>query len=117
MDNAPSGISTGAAYAIVLYALLVVALPFVADTDIPWVIYLMLWLGGPCAAGVFAPWPPLVGITLVAVVVFTAVLFTGAVDTEFFMDPLSIIALVVLTGGELMSLGLGSALRVRRLAA
>ncbi len=116
MDKDPSNITTGAACAIVFYVLLVFSLPFMASLDISWVVGLALWLGGPYLAGAFAPWRPLVGITLVAGGVFTVVLFTGAVDTEFFMDPLSIIALVFLTAGQLMFVAFGSALRARRLA-
>lgn len=93
----------------VVYAALVLALPFIGDFGVPTVLVAALWLGGSYVAGMLAPWHLMAVIPVVAAVVFVIGLERGAfLDFTFFADPLSIMAIPPLAAGEIFALYFGS---------
>lgn len=93
----------------VTYAALVLALPFLGDLGVPTVLVAILWLGGSYVAGMLAPWRLMAVFPVVAAVVFVIFVIQGTVvDSEFFADPLSIMAIPPLAAGELLALYFGS---------
>lgn len=98
-----------AAVTAVAYAALVLALPFLGDLGVPTVLVAVLWLGGSYVAGILAPWSLMAVIPIAAAVVFVIIIERGAaLDSTFFADPLSIIAVPPLAAGEVLALYLGS---------
>lgn len=97
------------AFVIYGYAALILSLPFVADTGLPFVLFLAFWLGGSGLAGALVPRRWMFAMPLAALAVLLVVMVQGYADTEFMSDPLSGIALFVLAGGELAGLAVGHA--------
>lgn len=93
----------------VAYAVLVFALPFLGDFGVPTVLVAILWIGGSYVTGMLVPWHLIAVFPVAAAVVFVIVVIRGAaVDSEFFADPLSIMAIPPLVAGELLALYFGS---------
>lgn len=120
MREAPAGglITILVAVAIYVYAALLLALPFIADTDLPFVVFVAIWVGGSAIAGAFIYHWLVLLVPVAAFVVLSFVMFMGYSDTEFLSDALSIIALLVLTVGEFVGIAVGykvaSVVRARR---
>lgn len=93
----------------VIYAALVLALPFLGDVGVPTVFVAVLWIGGSYVAGMLAPWHLMAPIPIAAAVVFVILIEReAALDSTFFADPLSILAIPALAGGEVLALYFGS---------
>lgn len=93
----------------VAYAALVLALPLLGDVGVPTVLVAILWIGGSYVAGMLAPWRLMAFVPIAAAVVFVIVIKReAALDSEFFADPLSIVAIPPLVAGELLALYFGS---------
>jgi len=96
-------------FTAVVYAALVLVLPFLGDVGVPTVLVAILWIGGSYVAGMLAPWHLMAFIPIAAAVVFVIIIMReAALDSEFFADPLSIIAIPPLAAGELLALYFGS---------
>jgi hypothetical protein len=109
MRETPGGrpITVPVAVAIYAYAALVLALPFIADADPPFAVFVAVWVGGSALAGALIPHTWVFLIPVVALVLLLLVMFMGYSGTEFLSDPLSSIALLALTMGEWVGLALG----------
>jgi hypothetical protein len=93
----------------IAYAALVFALPFLGDVGVPTVLVAVLWLGGSYIAGMLAPWNLMAIIPIAAAIVFVILIFGEvALDSTFFSDPLSILAIPPLAAGEVFALYFGS---------
>jgi len=106
------------AVAIYAYAALLLALPFIADADPPFAVFVAVWVGGSVIAGaVISHWLVFL-IPVVVLVILLFVMFMGYSDTEFLSDSLSSIALYALTMGEFVGIAIGytavSVTRARR---
>jgi hypothetical protein len=102
------------AFVVYGYTALILALPFLADADPPFVLFLACWLGGSGLAGALVPHRWMFALPLVALAALFVVMMSGYVDTEFLSDPLSSIALFVLAWGELAGLAAGYAVVKRK---
>jgi hypothetical protein len=117
-ESAGRQITLPIAFAIYIYAALLLALPFIADGDPPFAVFLAFWVGASAIAGaVIYHWIVFV-VPVVVLVVLLFVMFMGYSDTEFLSDPLSSIALYALTMGEFVGIAIGytavSVARARR---
>lgn len=96
-------------FTAVAYAALVLALPFLGDFGVPTVVVVALWVGGSYIAGMLAPWHLMAAIPIAAAVVFVIIIHSeAALDSTFFADPLSILAVPPLVVGEILALYFGS---------
>jgi len=111
-------ITVPVALAIYAYAALLLALPFIADADLPFAVFVAVWVGGSAVAGAFIPHWLVFLIPVVVLVVLLFVMFMGYSDTEFLSDSLSSVALYVLLMGEFVGIAIGytavSVARARR---
>lgn len=109
MREAPAGgsITVFVAVTIYAYAALLLALPFIADADPPFAVFLAVWVGGSAIAGAFISHWLVFLIPVVVLVVLLFVMFMGYSDTEFLSDSLSSIALYALTMGEFVGIAIG----------
>jgi len=112
-----SGITLAMAFVVYGYAALAVALPFIADLDPPFGLFLVVWLVGSCIVGILVPRQWVFAIPAAAFVVLLFISMQGYTESEFLSDALSGVALLVLTVGELVGLAVGytivSVVRVR----
>jgi hypothetical protein len=118
LASARRPITVPLALGIYAYGALLLALPFIADADVPFPVFLAVWIGGSVVAGAsISHWLVFV-VPVVALVVLVFVMFMGYSDTEFLSDSLSILALHVLTMGEFLGIAVGytavSVVRTRR---
>lgn len=94
---------------LVAYVVIILGYPLVGDDDLNSTVFFVGWLGSSFLVGLFVPqrWilavPALVGSTLLGVSL------AGLSDSEFLSDSLSSIAVIVLTGGEIIALRIGIA--------
>jgi hypothetical protein len=93
--------------AALVYAALMVAVPFIGDESESAVVPLSLWVGGSVLAGAVLRRRSMLWIPAVVFVVLLGVVMFGLSDSEFFSDPLSAIALVMLALGQLVGLLVG----------
>jgi hypothetical protein len=111
-------LTTPAALVICVYVGTILLLPFIADADPSFGVFLLIWVGGSCIAGAVIPRLWMFAIPVGVLGVLCAVLMLGYTNSEFLSDPLSIVALFALTVGEFVGLAAGytavSALRARR---
>lgn len=120
MREASAGrqITVFVALAMYAYAALLLALPFIADADPPFAVFVAVWVGGSAIAGAYISHWMVFVIPVVVLVVLLFVMFMGYSDSEFLSDPLSSIALYVLTMGEFVGIAIGykavSVARARR---
>jgi len=95
-------------FTAVAYAALVLVIPFLGDFGVPTVLVAILWIGGSYVAGMLAPSYLMAVIPIAAGVLFVIIINSEiALDSEFFSDPLSIVALPPLVAGELLALYFG----------
>jgi len=93
----------------ITYTALVLALPFLGDVGVPTVLAVILWIGGSYVAGMLVPWHLMAVIPIAAAVVFVIIIEReAALDSTFFADPLSIIAVPPLAVGQVLALYFGS---------
>lgn len=72
-------------------------------------VVVALWIGGSYVAGMLAPWHLMAIIPIAAAVVFVVIIHSdAALDSTFFADPLSILAVPPLAVGEILALYFGS---------
>lgn len=100
-------ITVATALVVYAYAALALALPFVADLDPPFGIFMALWLVASCVTGVVVPRLWVFAIPIAVFVVLLFVSIQGYTESEFLSDALSSIALFVLAAGELVGLAVG----------
>lgn len=117
-ESAGRQITVPMAFVIYAYAALLLALPFIADADPPFAVFVAVWVGVSVIAGAFINHWIVFLVPMVALVVLLFVMFMGYSDTEFLSDPLSSIALFALTMGEFVGIAIGytavSVARARR---
>lgn len=101
---------------VTVYAFIALTLtaPLIADLPVGLIAFLVIWLGGSCLAGAVVPRRWMLAIPATAFLVLLAVLMLGVSDSELLTDPLSIIAVWVLTMGEVGGLLLGFAIASNR---
>jgi len=116
--SAQRPITVPMALAIYAYAGLLLALPFIADSGIPFAVFVAAWVGGSAVAGAFISHWSVFLVPVVVLVVLLFVMFMGYSDTEFLSDSLSSLALYVLMMGALVGVAIGymavSVARARR---
>jgi hypothetical protein len=109
------------ALAIYAYAALLLALPFIADADLPFAVFIAVWVGGSAVAGAFISHWLVFLVPVVVLVALSFVMYMGYSDTEFLSDSLSSIALYALMVGEFVGIAIGytavSVARARRRSA